>query len=205
MLNIAAQQVRLSLGDAHPIKESSVKIMRYLMPIYFVVAGLACFIVFGFLAGDPQNDQVYGSLHYLSCFVAIALVAFNVEFHTVPLIKQVEQLKVADAENPGIDSALTLLRRTVWENRVNATIQSTINLLMGAVPLLLRKVSYQMPLAWFFIALGCIDNFRHLGVPTNASSKSGSRRSKDVDVESKKVADVTQVAATLGVSTYGPQ
>jgi hypothetical protein len=206
VLEIAANQVRMTVADTHPIRESSVRTIRYLMPLYVFLSFFGCFIVFGFLGGNPKNDQLFGSLHYLSYVIAVLVLTLYGELLMVPLIKQVQQLRRNDSNNVGIDRALKVLRRTQLERKMNGYVNTIVNLLMGTVPFLLRKASYQIPCAWIILSFGVYDIFRHMGGSGGASKgASGTRSSAKISKTGPKQvgeASPTQVGGTVVVSSF---
>ena len=178
---LAYHQARLTVQDKRPIREHHVRYMRLLMPLQMVIGVLGCFIVFGFLGGNPRNDQIYGSIHYMCCVVAVGILILHCELIINPLAAQVRTMREEGNVHSNVEHAMAFLEKTRREFRYNAIIQSIINFSFGAVPVLLRKVPYQLPLAWFFISLGIIDIIQHVGKAARAGgskSKSSSRESK---------------------------
>jgi hypothetical protein len=197
---LAYNQARLTLQDKKPIRIHHVRLMKSLLPLQMLFACFGCAIVFGFLAGDPKNDQIYGSLHYLSYFAAVTVLIVHTELVTSPLEAQVQGMRQEGEVSANVEQAIAILSRTRQEFRYNATIQTTINVLMGAVPVLLRKASYQLPLAWFFIGIGVMDVVRHVGkAGVSSGSKSASQESR---IKSK---DGNVHDATLSVGGHQTQ
>ena len=170
----------MTLSDDNPIHEKYVRLVRNLLPLQVAFSILASVSPLGFLARNPKDDQIYGSLHYVFCMASILILILQTELVTIPLKRQVQNLRKTGRVDPNIEQAIQILTRTTWELRVNALIQTTINVLMGSVPVLLRKASYQIPLAWFFIAIGSIDVYSKVGATagkkatsSNALSSSG--------------------------------
>jgi hypothetical protein len=183
---VAIQQAHMTVHDKKPIKQSQAVFMAHLMRISGIANVASCFIVFGFLGKDPYNDQIWGSLHYLCLVVGFTILIVYSETVLRPLTAQVAEMqRLAAANNVGgvdlaaIRNIAMSLENTVWELRINAICSTVMNLLMGCVPILLRKASYQMPIGWFLVAFGTLDSLKNLGKRTDKTTPSASSSKGD--------------------------
>lgn len=170
ILTIAYQQAKFTALEDKPLNATTIQGSVYLMPIYFFAVLVASFIPLGFLAGNPLNDQIYGSIHYAACVLFVIIVMVNTELAFRPLLKQIED---ASRNRPGdedLKHARMLLSQSIFQSRTTGFLNTILNLLMASVPLLLRKVSYQMPITWIFIAFALFETFKHIGAAHKATA-----------------------------------
>jgi hypothetical protein len=166
------------------------------MPLSCGFTVLGCWFAFGFLGNNPALDQVWGSLHYLLFVVGVNMMIYSSEVIVRPLMAQVVSIlgpghlpSSSRIHETGVRKVIQALEHNLRQLKVNAAINTLLNLMMGCVPILLRKASYQMPFAWFCIACGAIDMLWLLGRAPRMREQSKPR--------SERLAAITTVQSSM--------
>jgi hypothetical protein len=96
-------------------------------------------------------------------FVQFGLLLVN-EKAVVPIIKQLQDaLQTFERANPDLEKILKLFQRTSLQNRMVTFGTTFVNILFCAVPVLLRKASYELPIAWIFVVYAAFDVVNQTG------------------------------------------
>ena len=176
------------------------RLLRIAIVVALIAPITSSFVLIGALVGPPSNDQLIGSLHYLLVSIAPVEMITISELVISPLREQVRALlKMREGlDNSGHLTALRVFDHSLFQMRFNAAASLITNIMMGSVPVLLRKASYQMPIAWGLIGIGLFGAFRDLGSQSNTSSKKNSSKNS-----SGKVVEVGTTTVRSG--GLGPQ
>lgn len=201
------KQAYLTTRDEVPINKSRARCLQILLPLSTTFNIIACCSSFGFLIGDSHLDQLWGSLHYL-CFV-VGMFVNIVHSHTItrPLHAQLaaslefvkQGVHGSGPTDKTIQKAMALMERLDRQYKTNASFIWIVNLLMGSVPFLLRKASYQMPIAWTFIEIGIMDVLTTTRVTHDvdvSSSNTGSRNANPAEGGTSKESTVSNMKVT---------
>ena len=172
VVDLAQNQARMTTGESQPITARNIRLVKIAAFLSLVVPVVGNCVVVGLLSGPPSNDQLYGSLHYLLVSAAPIEMIVLSELVMAPLRAHIRSLLEGRSESSksAFLSTLRLFDEDIFQFRSNTIFNLIINILMGAVPVLLRKASYQMPCAWSFIALGTLASSQHV-IPSGQSKK----------------------------------